>query len=133
MPFRTSMRCLIVDDSTSFLAAARKALESDDMAVVGVASNSGEALRRVDELHPDVVLIDINLGAESGFDLAENLSHAVPEPCPMILISTHAEEDFADLTAASPAAGFLAKSSLTPAAIRSLLARLPRVQERKHG
>jgi hypothetical protein len=39
----------------------------------------------------------------------------------MILISTHAEQDYADLIAASPAAGFLSKSTLSADAIRGLL------------
>jgi len=39
----------------------------------------------------------------------------------LILISTHAEQDYADLIAASPAVGFLPKSALSAAAIRDLL------------
>jgi hypothetical protein len=39
----------------------------------------------------------------------------------VILISTHAEQDFADMIAASPAVGFLCKSALSPGAIRDLL------------
>ena len=70
------MRCLIVDDSTVFLDAARRVLDSGDVDVVGVASNSVEALRCYDELQPDVVLIDVELEPESGFDVVENLHRA---------------------------------------------------------
>jgi DNA-binding NarL/FixJ family response regulator len=128
------MRCLIVDDSTVFLDAARRVLNSDDVDVVGVASNSVEALRCYHELQPDVVLIDVELGPESGFDVAEDLHRAASQaPCPMILISTHAAEDFAELTAASPADGFLAKAALSPAAIRSVLRGSSGIQEREHS
>src|ERR1700760_4927922 len=101
------LRCLIVDDSPGFLLAARNLLEHQGISVVGVASTTGEALEQAERLRPDVTLVDIHLGAESGFDAARRLCQAAaPVPCPVILISTDAEQDFADLIAASPALGF---------------------------
>jgi CheY-like chemotaxis protein len=117
------MRCVIVDDSSVFVDAARRLLETDGFTVVGVASNSAEALRCVEQLRPDVTLVDVNLGAESGFELAEQLHRSAEAPSPVILISTQAEDDFADSIAASPAVGFLAKLALTPAAVRDLVDR----------
>jgi CheY-like chemotaxis protein len=117
------LRCLIVDDSPRFLDAARGLLERQGVTVVGVASTSAEALQRAGELRPDVTLLDIDLGGESGLELARRLhglaGHA---PAPVILISTHAEQDYAELIAASPAVGFLSKTALSAAAIRDLLA-----------
>jgi CheY-like chemotaxis protein len=116
------LRCLIVDDNPRFLEAARGLLEREGVAVVGTASTSAEAAQRVDELRPDVALVDIDLGGESGFDVARQL-HANRHEAPLriILISTHAEQDYADLIAASPAVGFLAKTALSVRAIRDLL------------
>jgi len=117
-----TLRCLIVDDSRRFLAAARGLLERQGITVVGEASTSAEALRLSVELRPNVILLDIDLGGESGFDLARRLSRETnAPPSTMILISTHAEEDYADLIAASPAVGFLSKSALSAGAIRNLL------------
>ena len=117
-----ALRCLIVDDSSHFLTAARALLEREGIAVVGVASTSAEALRRAEELRPDVALLDIDLGNESGFELARRLaSETSLEPSSVILISTYAEEDLVDLIAASPAAGFLSKSHLSARAIREIL------------
>jgi CheY-like chemotaxis protein len=116
------LRCLIVDDSPRFLDAARGLLERQGLTVVGVASNSAEALQRVEELRPDVTLLDIDLGGESGLELARRLHQAGRAPAPVILISTHAEQDYAELIAASPAIGFLPKTSLSADAIRGLLA-----------
>src|SRR5712671_2619638 len=82
---RVQIRCLIVDDNQPFLEAARLLLEREGVAVVGVATTSAEALLLEGELRPDVVLVDIRLGNESGFDLAHRLSSTV------ILISTHAQ------------------------------------------
>jgi DNA-binding NarL/FixJ family response regulator len=106
------IRSLIVDDNRHFLDAARLLLEREGVAVVGVATTSAEALRLEEELRPDVVLVDIRLGDESGFDLAPRLSSAV------ILISTHAQSEFAEEIAASPAAGFIPKAQLSASAVR---------------
>lgn len=116
------LRCLIVDDSPQFVEAARGLLEREGIVVVGAASTSAEALRRAEELKPDVTLVDVDLGHESGFDLVRRLhSHTSLGPSRTILISTYAEEDFADLITASPAAGFLSKSNLSARAIREIL------------
>jgi DNA-binding NarL/FixJ family response regulator len=115
------LRCLIIDDSARFLDAARGLLERQGIAVVGVASNSAEALQRVEELRPDVTLLDIDLGGESGLELARRL-HGQADQAPVILISMHTEEDYAELIAATPAVGFLAKNALSGDAIRELLA-----------
>jgi len=116
------LRCLIVDDHARFLEAARGLLERQGVTVVGTASTGAEALRLVGELRPDVVLLDINLGGESGFEVARQLAAHADRGAPrVILISTHAEEDYADLIAASPAVGFVAKSDLSAGAIRDLL------------
>jgi DNA-binding NarL/FixJ family response regulator len=117
------LRCLIVDDSSRFLNAARGLLERQGIAVVGVASNSAEALQRAEEVRPDVTLLDIDLGGESGLELARRLHRQADRaPAPVILISTHAEQDYADLIAASPAVGFLPKTALSADAIRRSLA-----------
>ncbi|MEV6984939.1 response regulator [Sphaerisporangium sp. NPDC051017] len=117
-----AVQCLIVDDNDQFLAAACELLEREEITVVGVASTSAEALRRFDELRPDVTLVDINLGEELGFELARRLAAAgSAEPPVVILISTYAERDFSDMIASCPAAAFLPKSGLSGSAIRAIL------------
>ena len=110
------IRSLIVDDNRPFLDAARLLLEREGLAVVGVATTSAEALRLEEELRPDVVLVDIRLGDESGFDLARRLSGTV------ILISTHGQSEYAEEIAASPAAGFIPKARLSADAVLRLAA-----------
>jgi DNA-binding NarL/FixJ family response regulator len=115
-----ALRCVIVDDHSGFRDAARSLLEGEELAVVGMASNSAEARSRVADLHPEVVLVDIALGAERGFELARALARdGGPK---LILISTLPELDFVDLIAASPAVGFIAKSELSARAVRELVA-----------
>jgi two-component system nitrate/nitrite response regulator NarL len=134
-----SIRCLLVDDSDAFLQAATILLQREGMTVVGVASNSAEALRQARALLPDVILVDIGLGDESGFDLARLLDQDGQDgqdgqggqggqggqdgDAEVILISAHAETDYAELIAQSPAAGFLVKSELSAQAIARVLGR----------
>jgi CheY-like chemotaxis protein len=116
------LRCLIVDDSPRFLDAARGLLEREGVTVVGVASTGSEAVQRIRELRPDVTLLDLDLGTESGFEVARRIQRETgPRPSPVILISTHGEQDFADLIAASPVLGFLSKAALSASAVRGML------------
>jgi DNA-binding NarL/FixJ family response regulator len=115
-----SIRCLLVDDSDAFLKSASVLLQREGVTVVGVASNSAEALRQVRALRPDLILVDIGLGEESGFDLARLLARDGPGG-EVILISAGAEADYAELIAESPAAGFLVKSELSARAIGRIL------------
>jgi CheY-like chemotaxis protein len=120
-------RVLLVDDNQSFLDAARLLLEREGLSVVGVASSGAQALMQVEQLEPDLVLVDINLGDESGFEVVRSLLNGHHDDAMrVILISTHAETDLADLIAESPATGFLAKSELSAAAIQRILEGHPR-------
>ena len=99
----------------------------EGIAVVGVAETGEEAIRLMEELKPDVMLVDIDLGPESGFDLARRLAHYRNSAASRtILISSHDEADFAKLIDASPAIGFLPKSDLSAKAIQRLVDRVGR-------
>jgi DNA-binding NarL/FixJ family response regulator len=120
-----ALRCLIVDDRLSFCEAARELLEGQGVSVVGLATSSVEAVRKVRELRPEVALVDIDLGEDSGFDLARHLAADVGGSAPrVILISTHDEREFVTLIESSPAVGFLAKTALSAARIHELLDRV---------
>jgi CheY-like chemotaxis protein len=121
-----SIRCLLVDDSDAFIEAASVLLQREGVTVAGVASTSAEALRQARALRPDVILVDIGLGDESGFDLARLLAQDGQDGnAEVILISARAEIDYAELIAESPAAGFLVKSDLSARAIGQVLGLTP--------
>ena len=118
-----SVRCLIVDDNASFLAEARGLLEEHGFDVIGTARSGDDALKHVAEQRLDLALIDIDLGEESGIDVAQRILDTTSGLGPkIILISARDESEYGDLIETSPAVGFLAKRDLTAAAIRSLLA-----------
>lgn len=115
------IRCLIVDDNNDFLQAASVLLEREGMSVAGLALTGADALRLVESLRPEVVLIDIFLGDESGLELARRLVEEAPGSATVILISTHAQADVANLITGSPAVGFLTKAELSAKAILGIL------------
>jgi len=113
------VRCVIVDDSSRFLESVGRLLEREGLEVVGVASSSAQGIRRVEELKPDVTLVDVALGEESGFDLVKQIGS------PTILISTSPAEEFGSLIEASPALGFLNKAHISARSIRELVDHKP--------
>lgn len=117
-----SLRCLIVDDSTRFGDEARSLLEQDGVSVVGFATSGDQAVRLAKERGPDLALVDISLGTESGFDVARRLADT-PNTAPpkVIFVSTYDEQEFSGRIEASPAVGFIAKTDLSAERIRQLL------------
>lgn len=119
-----ALRVLIVDDQPDFCEVARELLEGQGLTVAGWATSSAEALRLVRELRPEVALVDIDLGSESGFDLASRLADDADGNAPrVILVSTHDEREFVKLIKSSPAVGFVAKTELSAERIYQLLDR----------
>jgi CheY-like chemotaxis protein len=112
------LHVLIVDDNSSFLGAASTLLEREGLSVDGVASTGAEALRQAEVVRPDVVLVDVFLGKESGLQVAREL---VADGRAVILISTHDEAELRELIAESPALGFLSKPDLSAEGIREIV------------
>jgi CheY-like chemotaxis protein len=117
-----SLRCLIVDDSARFGDEARSLLEQEGVSVVGFATSGDQAVQLAKDLRPDLALVDIRLGAESGFDVARRLADLThSEPLKVIFVSTYNEQDFSGPIEESPALGFIAKTELSADRIRQLL------------
>src|SRR3954452_1770850 len=117
------IRCLIIDDNSSFRQEMGGLLMDHGLAVVGGAASAAEAIKQIAELRPDVALIDIDLYQDSGLTLPTRLSDTPGPAVPnVILISTHDGGAFAELIERSSALGFLPKTELSGAAIRRMLA-----------
>lgn len=114
-------RVLIVDDNRSFLSSARALLESEGLEVVGVVADSLGATAALEVMRPDVVLVDVDLGRESGVSVTHQLAAADPE-LRIILISAYPEVDLPGVLAQTPALGFIHKSAVSRRAIEGLLA-----------
>lgn len=117
-----SKSCLIVDDNEAFLAAASLLLERQGLKVAGVAASAEEALRQVERLRPDVVLLDISLGRDNGVDVAQRLvAEHLCDQAVVVLTSTRAEDDVSELIQDCPSASFLPKAELSAGAIAKIV------------
>jgi two-component system, NarL family, nitrate/nitrite response regulator NarL len=116
-----ALSVVIVDDSASFLESARALLQSEGMKVVGVASTPTDAVACVQRLGPDVVVVDLHLGASSGLELADRLSTEGPGAPAVVLVSSIGYDDLAALAADAPVRGFLTKTDLSAAAVESIV------------
>jgi DNA-binding NarL/FixJ family response regulator len=100
---------LIVDDHVGFRSMARRMLEAGGWDVIGEAGTAAEAVVEAQRLHPDVVLLDLNLPDASGLSVVGRLSCARA----VVLTSTHEEDELHELACDSGARGFVPKSLLS--------------------
>jgi DNA-binding NarL/FixJ family response regulator len=114
------MTVLIVDDHPSFRASARTLLESEGYEVVGEAEDGESALRAVAELHPDLVLLDIQLPDLDGFEVAERVRD-LDARAAVVLTSSRDGKDYKRCIECSGARGFVPKAELSGAALSALL------------
>jgi DNA-binding NarL/FixJ family response regulator len=117
------LTCLIVDDSPQFLEAASQLLADDGITVVGLAATSDHAVSETLAQRPDVALVDVDLGTESGFEVARRLAGLDHGGPPVVLISAESGSELAELVDASGALGFVSKTDLSGDTIRTLLSR----------
>jgi DNA-binding NarL/FixJ family response regulator len=117
---QTMRTVLIVDDHPGFRRRARALLEADGYAVVGEADSGEAALHAYAELHPQLVLLDVQLPDLDGFEVARRLQ-TVNGPVDVVLTSSRDRSDYGSLLAETPARGFVPKGELSGAAIAALL------------
>jgi len=117
----TLTRVLIVDDHPSFRATARALLQAEGFEVIGEAENGVSALKQARELHPDVVLLDVQLPDFDGFEVATRLTSQNGVQPAVVLTSSRDGSDFGPLVAQSGARGFIAKGELSGAALKAVL------------
>jgi DNA-binding NarL/FixJ family response regulator len=115
------MTVLIVDDHPSFRASARTLLEAEGYEVIGEAEDGESAIQAVARLHPDLVLLDIQLPDIDGFEVAERLRELDQRPA-VVLTSSRDGKDYARCIECSGARGFVPKAELSGAALAALLA-----------
>jgi DNA-binding NarL/FixJ family response regulator len=111
---------LIVDDHPSCRACLRALLHADGFEVVGEAEDGASALSAARALHPQVVVLDIQLPDTDGFAVAAELTREPTGPA-VVLMSSRDAADFGPLIAQSGALGFVPKEELTGAALKTLL------------
>jgi two-component system, NarL family, nitrate/nitrite response regulator NarL len=90
----TSIRILVVDDHTLFRRGLTALLARDpQLQVVGDAADAGQALRKAQELQPDVILLDNHLPGVNGVDAVPSLLDMAPNSCILMLTVSEDEND----------------------------------------
>jgi DNA-binding NarL/FixJ family response regulator len=112
---------LIADDHPSFRASARAILEAEGFAVIGEAADGAATLASAASLHPDVVILDVQLPDMTGFEVCKALLRTNGAAPAIVLVSSRDAGDYGPLIAESGARGFVPKAELSGAAVSSLL------------
>jgi DNA-binding NarL/FixJ family response regulator len=115
-------RVLIVDDHPSFRASARVLLEAEGFDVIGEAGDGASAIAEAKRLHPEVVLLDVQLPDTDGFDIAARLAQLGGDVPAVILVSSRDSSDFGPLVSRCGACGFVPKAELSGDRVQQLLA-----------
>lgn len=109
---------LIVDDQAPFRAVARTVVDLvAGFVVVGEAPSGEDAVAMAADLHPDLVLMDINLPGISGIEATRQIMAAAPETVVMML-STYRADDLPSDAATCGAARYVHKEDFGPAILR---------------
>jgi DNA-binding NarL/FixJ family response regulator len=105
-----NVRVLIVDDQLPFREASRMVVEmTDGFEVSGEAEDGEQAIALVEELRPDLVLMDVQMPGIDGIETTRRITSASNPPV-VVVMSTHESGDYVDVALAAGAVGFVPKS-----------------------
>jgi two-component system invasion response regulator UvrY len=111
------VRVLIVDDQEPFRAVARTVVElTDGFEVVGEAENGEDSVSTARQLHPDLVLMDVNLPGISGLEATRQIlaEHVEGKPVVVLVLSTYEAAEYGPQAEEVGAASFIPKSEFSP-------------------
>jgi DNA-binding NarL/FixJ family response regulator len=106
----TPVRVLVVDDDPLVRTGLRLLLGGDDVVVAGEAGDGAEAVRQVEALAPDVVLMDIRMPGVDGLAATEAI-RSRPDPPQVIVLTTFDADEHVMRALRAGAAGFLLKDT----------------------
>jgi DNA-binding NarL/FixJ family response regulator len=116
----TRARILLVDDHELFREGVAKVINSQpDMKVIGQADDGLEALTMAHELHPDLILMDINMPLSDGLEATKLIHSSLPDTSIIMLTAYEEEEKLFDAIKAG-AKGYVLKSSSAVGLVRGI-------------
>jgi DNA-binding NarL/FixJ family response regulator len=119
----SDVRVLIVDDQAPFRKAARAVVTlTPGFEVVAEAETGEDAVRLVENEHPDLVLMDINMPGIDGCEATRQITTAHPDTV-VLLVSTYDADDLPADAASCGAAEYVHKEDLGPDVLESAWSR----------
>jgi DNA-binding NarL/FixJ family response regulator len=110
-----SVKVLIVDDQAPFREAARAVVEATDgFAVVGESETGEASVKATRDLHPDLVLMDVNLPGINGLEATREILKDSNGVVVVLLLSTYEEEEYGPKAAECGASAYIPKSKFEP-------------------
>ena len=123
-----NVRVLVADDHRLFAEALEAILALDDrLTVVGTARDGEEAVQLAEELHPDVILMDISMPVMDGIEATRAILAAGQAPSILMLTGSNSRADV-DRARKAGAAGYVTKDRIAAELIDSILEVADRVQ-----
>ena len=118
----SSIRVMVVDDHEVVRSGLKTILESEaDLKVVGQASSAAEAVQRVPEVSPQVVLMDVRMEGMSGIEACRLIKSAHPD-VNVLMLTSFSEEEAVMSAIVAGASGYLLKNTGRADLIRSIRA-----------
>ena len=115
-------RLLLVDDHAIVRLGLMTLLNAQpDMEVVGEASTAGEAVKAVEKLHPDVVLMDIRLPGEGGIEATKQVTARFPDS-KVVMLTSFADDELVVRAIRAGAVGYVLKQVGNEELIRAIQA-----------
>jgi len=114
-----TIRLLLADDHTMLREGLRRSMEGEGFDVVGEASDGDEAVRLAEELHPDVVLMDVSMPVMDGIEATRLLKERLRDT-QVVMLTMHADEDLIVKAVRAGAAGYLVKDCTTEEVARTV-------------
>ncbi|MDX1659214.1 MAG: response regulator transcription factor [Nitriliruptorales bacterium] len=103
-------RVMLVDDHRLVREGLRRTLEDAGMEVVGEARDGAEAVEIVDDVHPDVVLMDVSMPVLDGITATRRMRTRAPE-AKVVILTMHADTDLLEKARSAGAVGYLIKDA----------------------
>jgi DNA-binding NarL/FixJ family response regulator len=117
---RAKIRVFVVDDHPLIRSGLAQLINREpDMVVCGEAEEAQTALRAIDELKPDIVILDISLGGPDGLDVLKTI-RATDRKLPILVLSMHDESIYAERALRRGANGYIMKQEATERVLTAL-------------
>jgi len=113
------VRVLIADDHSVLLEALKRLLETTGHVVLGTVTDGHSLIKLAEELHPDVVLSDINMPGMNGLEACERLAKTAPQ-MKIIFLTVNEDLDTAEEAIRRGAAGYLLKKAAAPELFKAI-------------